>query len=102
MRVLKHIDVLSSAKVSAVLCAIWGFIIALISLPFIAIAGTFGTYAGSTATGLNMAPLMLGLGAVSIIVMPIIMAIVGFIMGAIGAFFYNIAAKYVGGIQLDL
>lgn len=101
MRVLKHIDVLSAAKVSAVLCAIWGFIIALISLPFIAIAGTFGTYAG-TATGLNMAPLMLGLGIASIIVMPIIMAILGFIMGAIGAFFYNVAAKYVGGIKLDL
>jgi len=73
MRVLKHIDILSAAKVSAVLSAIWGFIIAIISLPFIAIASTVGTYAGSTAAGLNMAPLMVGLGIASIIIIPILM-----------------------------
>jgi hypothetical protein len=45
---------------------------------------------------------MVGLGVASIIIVPIMMAIMGFIMGAIGAFLYNVAAKYVGGVQLDL
>jgi len=101
MRVLKHIGVTSAAKVSAVLCAIWGFIIAVISLPFLAIASSAASYAGASA-GFNMAPMMLGFGIASIIITPILMAIMGFIMGAIGAFFYNVVAKYVGGVELDL
>ena len=45
---------------------------------------------------------MLGFGVASVIVLPIMFAIMGFIGGAIGAFIYNIVAKYVGGLQLDL
>ena len=101
MRVLKHIDVLSAAKVTAVISAIWGFIIAIISLPFLAVASTATSYAGAAA-GFNMAPLLLGFGIASIVIAPILGAIMGFIMGAIGAFFYNVAAKYVGGVELDL
>jgi len=101
MNVLKHIDVLSAAKVAAVLAAIWGFIMAIIFIPIIAMAGSASSYAGA-ATGFNMAPLLLGLGVASIVIFPIIGAILGFICGAIYAFLYNVAAKYVGGIEIDL
>lgn len=101
MRELKKIDILSAAKVTAIVSAIWGFIIALISLPFLAIASTASSYAGAAA-GFDMAPLMLGFGIASIVIAPIVGAIIGFIAGAVGAFFYNIAAKYVGGVKLDL
>ncbi len=102
MKVLKHIDVLSAAKVIAVLSAIWGFIGALISLPFMAMAGSAAGLAGTAAAGFNMAPLMLGLGIASLVIAPIMMAIIGFICGAVGAFHYNVVADRIGGIQLDL
>jgi hypothetical protein len=34
--------------------------------------------------------------------MPIIYAIMGFIMGVIGAWLYNLIAKWVGGVQIEL
>lgn len=102
MRELKRIDILSAAKVAAIVSAIWGFIIALISLPFLAVASSAASYAGTAAAGFNMAPLMVGLGIASLVVAPILGAIMGFIAGAVGAFFYNVAAKYVGGVKLDL
>jgi len=43
---------------------------------------------------------MFGIGFA--IAFPIIYAILGFIGGIIGAFIYNIAAKIVGGIQLEV
>jgi len=100
MRELKHIDVLSAAKVSAVLAAIWGFIIALISLPFITMAGT--AIGGASSAGFNVAPLLVGFGAASIIIAPIVMAVLGFISGAIAAFLYNVVAGWIGGVKLDL
>jgi hypothetical protein len=98
MRELKSIDIVTAAKVSAVVSAIWGFIVAILTLAFIA---PFAAYADPTGMA-NPLALGIGFGVASIIITPILMAIMGFIMGAIGAFFYNVAAKYVGGIKLDL
>ena len=99
MKELKHIDVLSLAKVSAVLSAIWGFIAALLSLPFLAYGAQMASLAGAAATPI---PLMAGIGVLIIVVMPILMAIMGFVMGAVGAFLYNVVAGWVGGVKLDL
>ena len=41
-------------------------------------------------------------GFISIIVFPIIFAIMGFICGAIMAFLYNLFASAVGGVQIEL
>ena len=101
MRELKRVEIMSAAKVTAVVSAIWGFIAAVISLPFLAIASSASALAGQ-AGAFNVAPLLFGLGVASIVVAPIMAAIMGFICGAIGAFFYNVAAKYVGGVKLDL
>lgn len=38
----------------------------------------------------------------SIIYMPVSYAVVGFISGAIGALLYNLVAKFVGGIKIEL
>ena len=96
MKELKKIEIVSAAKVTAVVSAIWGFILAVISLAFLA---PFAAYAGTAGVPLALG---VGFGIASIIITPIIMAIMGFIMGAVGAFFYNVAAKYVGGVNLDL
>ena len=65
----------------------------------------FGFFAGIVAAvGLSSTlgvPGAFG-GVASIIVMPILFAILGFVIGVIEAFVYNIVAKKFGGVMLDL
>lgn len=41
-------------------------------------------------------------GGLSIVFMPILFAIVGAISGGLGAVIYNVSAKYVGGIAVEV
>ena len=48
-------------------------------------------------------PLVLvGIGIAMTIGMPILYAVMGFTMGVIGAWFYNVIAKWIGGIQVEV
>lgn len=92
MKELKAIDVMSLATLSAVIAAIWGFLGGLIA-----------------ALSAGMLPLVMesvmpaaSMGFAAIIMFPIGAAIMGFVMGAITAFVYNIVAERVGGIKLDI
>ena len=86
----KSFDVMSAAKITAVVMAIFG----LIGGIMVAIFGsTAAFYFGAGALGV-------GFGLLSVIIFPIAMAIQGFVIGAVGAFIYNIVAKYVGGIKV--
>lgn len=90
MQKLNKIGILSVAKVNAVVGAILGLIWGI----FAAIGTTF-----AVLEGLGF---MAGLGLWSIIVFPIIYALIGFIGGAIGAFLYNLVAGWIGGIEIEL
>lgn len=80
---LKKLGVLSVAKIEAVIMAIFGFIFGII----FAITGTaFGGPA---------------FGILSIVVFPIMYAVLGFVSGAIGAWLYNFAADKIGGIDME-
>lgn len=91
MQKLNKIGVLSVAKINAVIGAIlgliWGILAAIIGTTF-AVLGGLGALAG--------------LGLWSIIVFPIVYALIGFVGGAIGAFLYNLVAGWVGGIEVEL
>jgi hypothetical protein len=41
-------------------------------------------------------------GGLSIVFMPIVFAIMGAIFGGLGAVVYNVSAKYVGGIAVEV
>jgi hypothetical protein len=56
--------------------------------------------AGAVLPGAGLA--LFGFGALAVITMPLAGVILGFIMGAVHAFLYNVAAKYVGGLELNL
>jgi hypothetical protein len=91
--VIKHLGVLSVAKIGAIFGLIWGLIYGII----IAIAGgTFLSALGLGALGLA------GLGAAIIVIMLILGGILGFIIAAIYAFIYNLSAGGIGGIEVDL
>lgn len=93
---IKKLDVLSVAKVYAVIGVIIGFIIGLFVAIFIQFMG-----AASEMTSLPGAGIVAGGGLAAIIVGPIIYGIMLFVMGAVGAFIYNVIASKVGGIVFE-
>ena len=96
-KIVSRVGVLSYAKISAIISAIIGLILGIFYAILFSIIGA----TGAAATGEPSAGLFAGLGFAMIIVMPIFYGIIGFIFGALGAFVYNLVAKWVGGIELD-
>ena len=95
MHRLRSVDVMSAAKVSAVIYAA----MAVIMIPFFLIAalvGAFSANGASSASGL-------GVGFLFVLVAPVLYALIGFISGAIAAALYNFAAgRFGGGVVIDL
>ena len=101
--VIKRVGVLSLAKIQAVIMLVFGLIVGvfygLILMTFGAMfssmgAGTRGS--GEAAGGVFIAGLM------AMIFIPIVYGIIGFIAGALGAFVYNSAVKFVGGLEMEM
>jgi len=84
---IKRLDVISVAKIQAAVMAIIGFVIGIIVALVTSVAVAF--------TGLLPGA---GLGFLSIIILPIVYGVVGFICGAVGAFLYNVVAARIGGV----
>ena len=90
MQKIKKIGVLSLAKIFGLLYALIGLILGAL----FAVLSLFG-FSGADGTGLFF-------GAVSIIILPILYGIMGFIGGLITAFFYNLIAKWIGGLEVEI
>ncbi len=96
MQEIKKMGVLSVAKIEAALCAVIGLIVGIImALVGTAIMSMMGGMQASGAFGLYF-------GVASIIILPIVYGVLGFIFGAIIAFLYNIIAGAIGGIEMEL
>jgi len=98
MKVLKAIDPMSTAKVSAVMGAIWGLVVGLMILLGMSVV----SFTGRVFQGYEMMGLGPAIGVLGIIVFPIVYAITAFIGGYILAWLYNFVAKKIGGVKLDL
>ena len=90
---LKSVDIWSCAKVAGVLYGCMG----LLLIPLVLL---------SIAMSANSAqPLAVG-GAVALtliaIFAPLLYAVLGMVFGALSAWLYNITAKWVGGLRLNL
>jgi hypothetical protein len=98
---IKRVDVVSLFKVAFVLYAILGLIAGVFYGIVFAILGQFGGLleeAGIPGLGFLT-------GAIGILAAPVLAVLYGFfgsVVVAIGAVFYNLAARWVGGIALDL
>ncbi len=90
MKVVKKIGVLSFAKIEAVLMAIVGLVYGII---FAVFGSSALTEAGAVGAGY---------GILGIIILPVTYALMGFALGAAGAFLYNLVAKHIGGIEIEL
>lgn len=85
--------VLSVAKIGAALGAVMGFFV-----------GIFMALIGTTIMRLTVLSSTYGIlfGAAAIVILPVVFAVVGFIGGLIVAFFYNVIAEAIGGIEMGL
>jgi len=87
--VLNRIGSLSTAKVVAVLYAIFGLIMGA----FFSIAALFRPDAGGVGA-------MWGVAAV--VIFPVLYGVLGFLVTLLTTWLYNVVAGAVGGIELDL
>lgn len=94
MQKIKRIGVLSVGKMFLIVYALFGLIAGAI---FTLVAITGLSMSGESGAG---AGILFGIGA--IIILPIIYGVVGFISGIIFGAIYNIAARYVGGIEMEV
>ena len=109
MKTIKKLGVMSVAKFQAVMFAIVALLEAIV-VTFVmkavgGMASSFMVESGFEANSINTEMLnstLSNFGVGAIIIAPILGAIFGFIMGAIVAFLYNLVAKWVGGIEIEL
>ena len=92
MAKLKRIKVFSYAKVQAVVMAFVGLIAG------IAYSVGGAIYEAITST-LNSGT---ALAFFALIGMPLLFAVFGFLTGIIGAYLYNVASKWFGGIDINI
>src|SRR5205823_3781883 len=97
VRRLKRVGPLQLGKVLGVLYGLMG----LIFVPFFLLMSMAGALiphrAGAPPPAL---PIAFGLGFA--IAMPIFYAVFGFIFGVVGAWIYNLVARWIGGIEVEV
>ncbi len=98
--IVKRIGVMSSAKVSGFLYAGMGLILGF----FMSFVSLFGLAFGRAIDqGNGVEPIvgaMFGLGA--IVLLPLVYGAMGFVMGAFTAAIYNLVARAIGGLEIEL
>ncbi len=98
MQSVTRIGVLSLAKMLAVTYAFLGLFIGGVISLFALMGAALGRASGGDSGGVGA--MLFGVGAV--IVLPIFYGCLGFVGGLIMAPLYNLVAKVVGGIEVDL
>ena len=97
MQKLKKVTPISVAKLYAVISAIFGL------LDGLAIA-LLGTAVREFAQGYEMfgeVSFLSQFGVLAVIIVPIVYAIIGFIVAFIGAWIYNLIARFIGPIEVE-
>ena len=93
MQEIKAVSVMSFARVMGILYGIMG----LLFLPLFLIMSAVSGFSGQRDAALGA-----GVGLVFALAMPIVYGAMGFVMGALMAWIYNLVAGRWGGIELDL
>ncbi|MEP6848377.1 MAG: hypothetical protein ABI999_05945 [Acidobacteriota bacterium] len=99
---INKIGVLSSAKIQGATCVVLGLIIGVIYGAFIILYSLIGASLVGGDAKMAVGGGGVVVGVVTMIACPIIYGIMGFIFGALGAFLYNVFAKMIGGIEMEV
>lgn len=100
MATIKRIGPGSAFKVGLVVYALLGLIVGICMAFVSMMIGSLGSMAG--VGGPAAKAFGFGFGFGSIIIFPILYGIIGGIAGAIGAAIYNLAAGWMGGLEVDI
>jgi hypothetical protein len=94
--VTRRIKRISSLQLGKMLALLYG-IIGLLAIPFFLFIASMSSQLPSDQRG----PLM-AMGTGAAFFAPILYGVIGFIIGVIGAFIYNLVARWAGGIEIEL
>jgi hypothetical protein len=94
---LKRIGVLSCGKVMGLLYAVFGLIAGLLLSVLSLLGVAIGAASGDGEAALGA---LFGVGAV--ILLPIVYGLLGFLAGMLVSALYNLAARFTGGLELEL
>jgi len=95
---LKRIAPLQAGKM---LAALYG-LLSLVMVPFMLVFVAMGSFVARSHGGsVSPLPLMFGMGVGFLIFLPVLYAAMGFVGGVIGAWLYNLLARWIGGFELE-
>ena len=94
--VKRRIKRISPVQLGKMLALLYG-IIGLIAIPFFLFMAAMSSQLPPDQRGPMMA-----MGAGAALFAPVLYAVVGFIGGIIGAVIYNVVAKWVGGVEVEV
>ena len=96
MLVVKRINVLSSGKIVGVTYALLGLLFGSIS----SLTTILGVDASHIPSGMGN-EIGAYTGIFSVVVFPVFFGVAGFIAGLLGAVFFNLAARWCGGLLIE-
>ena len=96
--VVRKIWVLSAGKITGALYALLGLIFGAIFALFSLLGAAVGVASSQSPDAL--VGLLFGVG--SVIFLPIFYGVLGFIFGLLKALLYNLVARFVGGIEVEV
>jgi len=104
----KRLSLISPLQLGVVLAVFYGLLSLIIIVPMGALSAVFWTshhaVSGPAFHAINSSPALIGgvFGGITMILMPILYAAMGFIFGVIGGVVYNLVAKWTGGIEFTV
>jgi Transmembrane domain of unknown function (DUF3566) len=99
MSIVKRVEPLSAMRVAGILYAALGLVVgAMFSLIF-ATMGSFPMKDGQTALPFPLRILFSGL---AVVIFPVLYGVIGALMAGLMTALYNLVAKWVGGIEVEV
>ncbi|MCP3683047.1 MAG: hypothetical protein GY861_10185 [bacterium] len=98
MQELKKIDPISAGKIYGIMMVIFGVLIGLIYALYFIIMGAVLSFGADSVTGITM----IIIGVAIAVAAPVMYGIIGFLSGIIGAAIYNLVAKKIGGLKVEI
>ena len=95
---LKRVGILSMAKISGIVGAGLGLVIGVIYGLFVMVIGA--ALMSASGEGVGAIGGVIG-GIAMIVIVPVFYGVLSFIFGALYALIYNVAAGFVGGLEMD-
>jgi hypothetical protein len=98
MSIVKRIEPLSAMRVAGILYAALGLVIgAMFSLIFV----TMGSFPMNGQAALPF-PFRILFGGLAVVLLPVFYGVMGALMAGLGAALYNLVARWVGGIEVEV